>query len=167
MALWFKGPNPTVDLVLFAGENNPSILMVQRATNPFMGSWALPGGFVDSLSGAGEVFEPKESPETAAKRELLEETSVMVEGNLIPIGMYEGNNRDPRDEVDAWTRTHAFAVRVSHKSDTVPQEGEVQKCDWIPVSEILSGNVQCAFDHAQIIRDASDKVLGLKQGPSL
>jgi ADP-ribose pyrophosphatase YjhB (NUDIX family) len=42
------------------------VLLIQRKAEPFQGSWALPGGFVDE----------NEALEVAAGRELQEETGV-------------------------------------------------------------------------------------------
>jgi 8-oxo-dGTP diphosphatase len=45
-----------------------SILLVQRARNPLKGYWSLPGGLI----------EPGEIIETALRREVLEETGLIV-----------------------------------------------------------------------------------------
>ena len=44
----FPRPALTVDCVVFAViEGMLKVLLIQRAGEPFAGSWALPGGFVD------------------------------------------------------------------------------------------------------------------------
>jgi len=44
----FKNPLFTVDSVLFTVKDDAlKVLMVKRANEPFIGSWGLPGGFVD------------------------------------------------------------------------------------------------------------------------
>ena len=53
----------TADIILLVGHE---VLLIRRGHDPFRGSWALPGGFVD----AGEVVL------AAAERELMEETGV-------------------------------------------------------------------------------------------
>jgi bifunctional NMN adenylyltransferase/nudix hydrolase len=58
-----------VDLALM--RNNREVLLIQRADT---GKWCLPGGFVDPALDT--------SLEHAAKRELLEETGLSVEGDL-------------------------------------------------------------------------------------
>ena len=65
----YKYPRPalTVDIVIFSiHEDNLHVLLVQRGKEPFLGKWALPGGFVNI----------DESLVSAAKRELEEETSI-------------------------------------------------------------------------------------------
>ena len=44
-------------------EKELGILLIQRGVHPYLGSWALPGGFV----------RPDETTEQAARRELMEE----------------------------------------------------------------------------------------------
>lgn len=59
-----SAPALTVDVVALAGSEQLRVLLIQRRGEPFRGSWALPGGFVDE----GERVE------AAARRELREET---------------------------------------------------------------------------------------------
>ncbi len=70
------------------------LLMVRRGVEPQMGRWAFPSGYVDR----------GESVETAACREVLEETGMIVEVERM-LGVY---SRDGRDVV-----LIAFAARVT------------------------------------------------------
>lgn len=96
----YKKPSVTVDTLIFTVtdeviENNRKlpdkelrILLVKRKDHPYIGQWAIPGGFVGI----------NESLDDAAKRELMEETnvdSVYLE-QLYTIGEV---NRDPRMRV--------------------------------------------------------------------
>ena len=58
----YQNPKPTATLICV---NKDKILLVKRAFEPAKGEWSLPGGFI----------ELGETPEDAAKRELVEETS--------------------------------------------------------------------------------------------
>ena len=54
----------TVDAVVFC--EGPRVLLIERANDPFAGTWALPGGFI----------EMDETLEASASRELEEETGL-------------------------------------------------------------------------------------------
>ena len=65
MSFAYDYPRPalTVDCVVFGlDENSLKVLLIQRKIEPFLGQWALPGGFV----------RMDENLETAARRELRE-----------------------------------------------------------------------------------------------
>jgi len=62
----YQNPIPAATGLIFDGEDR--ILLVLRGRQPGENKWGLPGGFV----------ETGESPEQAARRELLEETGLVV-----------------------------------------------------------------------------------------
>ena len=63
-------------------EQNGKVLMVQRALEPGIGLWSLPGGYVDR----GEVVE------RAVEREVAEETSLEIEATeLLSVSSEAGN----------------------------------------------------------------------------
>jgi len=66
----------------------PSVLLIQRGGEPFKGDWALPGGFVDA----------KEGLDTAARRELEEETGATGLA-LRQFASFGAPGRDPRGHV--------------------------------------------------------------------
>ena len=78
-------PSIAVDIIL---ERDDHILVVLRKKDPFKGSLAIPGGFMNE----GERVED------AATREMLEETNLNIEPIAI-LGVYSAPNRDPRGHV--------------------------------------------------------------------
>lgn len=75
----------TVDVVLLKG---PSVLLIRRGNHPWIGKLALPGGFV----------EPEDDAESAARRELLEETGIEnVVLKQLPV--MSAPHRDPRTRI--------------------------------------------------------------------
>src|SRR5262249_54288953 len=81
----YPRPQVTVDIALVSREASPRVLLIRRAKDPFAGSWAFPGGFMDM----------DETLETAARRELKEETGLAI-GRLEFLGVYDAIGRDPR-----------------------------------------------------------------------
>lgn len=170
--LYYWGANPTVDLVIINHENK--ILLIKRSekSEACPGMWALPGGFVDSLIDPTvdkkdrKFIEGAETPEQAALREVKEETNLMLENVVIyPVGVYEGNNRDPRDTIDAWSKSHAFFYRIpqevfeSQKNNIVGLD-DAEDVDWVSIDEIK--NMKLAFDHNTIINDSLNLYINKK-----
>ena len=62
----YARPALAVDCAVFGLDESLKVLLIERGLDPFKGSWALPGGFV----------EMDESLDQAARRELEEETSL-------------------------------------------------------------------------------------------
>ncbi len=76
----------TVDVVI---ENDRGeVLLMRRNTEPFKGTWVLPGGYVE----AGETVEQ------AAVREVKEEVGLDVALTRL-LGVYSTPGRDPRGAV--------------------------------------------------------------------
>jgi len=132
----YKYPRPavTTDCVVFAeGETGVKVLLIERGGEPFMGSWALPGGFLN----------PDENADEDAKRELLEETGIDVD-NLKQFHTYSQPGRDPR----GWTITVAYMAVVPLQK--VKAGDDARRAEWFGIDNLPA----LAFDHAEIIGDA-------------
>ena len=122
-------PKLVVDVVI---PSERGVVLIRRASEPFAGQWALPGGFVE----LGETVEE------AAAREAAEETGLAVEVARL-IGVYSEPERDPRGH----NVSVAFLVRVL--------SGELAAgTDASEVSVLDPSSVELAFDHRRIIDDA-------------
>jgi len=62
----YPRPALTVDVAIVTREDRPRVLLIRRKKEPFAGSWALPGGFVDEnerladaarISGSIQLFQ--------------------------------------------------------------------------------------------------------------
>jgi len=161
---WRPGPNPTVDIVVFKKyENDLKILLIKRnnKSGTEVGKLSLPGGFQDTNSPKGKPWKnDRETARQAAFRELTEETGLYIptlNKDLITVGEYEGENRDPRDNKEAWSKTTAFTILLpDNVSDNVQGRDDAESANWYSVKEILKQ--QIAFDHKKIIIDSLKKI---------
>ncbi|CAM9115559.1 unnamed protein product [Phaeothamnion confervicola] len=135
----YKYPRPsvTVDSCIFVVEEaQPWILLIKRSRDPFAGSWALPGGFLD----------PNEDLQDAARRELLEETGVAHQAIVQQVGAYGKPGRDPRGH----TVTVAYMAFVPSKNCGVQAGDDAAEAEWHPLAALPA----TAFDHDDIISAA-------------
>jgi 8-oxo-dGTP diphosphatase len=135
----------TVDLAIFTIRDGVfSVLLVQRGSEPFRGEWALPGGFV----------RPDESVESAAWRELAAQTSMpRFPGHLEQLRTYGDAGRDPR--MRAVSVAHvAFAPDLPDPTAGAATTG----ARWWPVDDLEPAARSLAFDHAEILADATERV---------
>ena len=124
----------TVDVVALTGGSVPHLLLVRRAHPPFVGEWALPGGFVDQ----GERVAH------AAARELAEETGLKL-ASLCLLGVYDTPGRDPR----GWTVSITYLAKLPTQTPVTGGD-DAREARWCGADTLP----KLAFDHATIIGDA-------------
>lgn len=138
----------TVDAIVFVKEKIPPssnknnkdgilertyVLLIQRGREPFKSKWALPGGFI----------EMDEILEGACKRELLEETGLVVD-KMIQFKTYDAIDRDPRHR----TISVVYYTELNTRQ-VVKGSDDAARADWFPISNLPD----LAFDHKQILED--------------
>ncbi|MEU1281672.1 NUDIX domain-containing protein [Streptomyces sp. NPDC005805] len=149
----------TVDLAVFTVRGGRlQVLLVERGQEPYRGRWALPGGFL----------LPDESAESAARRELAEETGLSAGPGLSPgsgrsatadgsaagphleqLGTYSEPDRDPRMRV--------VSVAFTALVPDLPEPrggGDAARARWTPLDE--AGPL--AFDHDRVLADAHERI---------
>ncbi len=170
-------PSVTADVAVFRETDAGwALLLIRRGGHPFLGKWALPGGF----------SEPGETMDETAARELREETS-LTGLPLVPVGFFSTPGRDVR----AWTMSEGFAATLPEDGPE-PQAGDdARETGWFTLDSrwddgvlslifdgpehfeaklvrdgayafSIAGTGGLAFDHAHIIARAMEK-LGLLQ----
>lgn len=130
----YKYPRPalTVDALVYVKEKSTfSVLLIQRGIEPFKGKWALPGGFVNM----------DELLETACKRELEEETGLLVE-QMTQFKTFDAVDRDPRHR----TISVVFSAELPEKTE-VKGNDDAAHAKWFPISNLP----EMAFDHREIL----------------
>ncbi|MFC0876525.1 NUDIX domain-containing protein [Saccharicrinis sp. FJH2] len=135
MPYTYEYPRPmvTVDIILISKSEPESILLIQRKNEPYKSRWALPGGFV----------EMDEDLKDAAKRELQEETGIILK-ELNQFKAYGTVNRDPRGR----TISIIFYMILDEKLDAVAAD-DAGDADWYTMNTLPD----LAFDHKTIIDD--------------
>lgn len=134
----------TVDLVVLTVRDDAlKVLAVRRSAEPFLGRWALPGGFV-------EIDE--DLPE-AAVRELTEETGLAIHAlHLEQLATYGAPKRDPRG------RTVSVAYLALAPDLPLPRAGsDAADAEWVEVDRLLRSKGRLAFDHARILADGVER----------
>jgi len=182
----FPRPSVAADIVIFTiadveGDNfrklpgkELRVLLVRRGGHPYIGQWALPGGFM----------RPGETVGEAANRELVEETGVNG-GYLEQLYTFSAPGRDPR----AWIISCAHMALIDSGQINVHAGSDAADAQWFVVKTenaggyielSLSGkdaslhataalqngdtdiqitkNVGLAFDHAKIILYAVNRL---------
>ena len=136
----YPHPSVTTDIVIFTLQDDQlKVLLIERANHPFQGHWALPGGFI----------EIEEDLETAAIRELREETGV-TGVFLEQLYTFGKPNRDPRERVISI----AYYALVPIDCLNIRPDSDAVKVDWFSCTELP----ELAFDHDEIITIARKRL---------
>jgi 8-oxo-dGTP diphosphatase len=127
----WKKPSVTADGIVTRGSD---ILLVKRGKDPFEGSYALPGGFLEY----GERLED------CVVREVLEETGLKTSISGL-VGVYSAPDRDPRGH---------FVTAVYHLqpiSGVVKAGDDASTAEWVSMDKLP----KLAFDHGKIVQEFS------------
>lgn len=173
----YEQPSVTVDNVIFTVDDNDlRVLLVKRGGHPFLGRWALPGGFMAI----------DEDTRAAVIREVAEECNVEVgdgTGYFEQLATFSAVNRDPRGRI----LSVAYMTLLPQGQTTSMHSGDdADDASWFSVSGIGTGIVRLtqvldeddeaepvqlsigdadatdeerlAFDHEDIVRLAIDRL---------
>ena len=130
----------TVDALVFSNAGaSLQLLLVKRKNDPSKGMWAFPGGFV----------EDNEELETAAIRELEEETDIKLTA-MQQLHTFGKVGRDSRGRTVSVVY-YAFV----HAKDHPPKGGDdAAEAQWVNIKDITA----LAFDHKEILDFALQKL---------
>jgi len=153
----YERPSLTADIVILkrrkdvsTPELSPSVLLIRRGEHPYMGMWALPGGFV----------HPGESVDQTALRELQEEAG-LTGVTLKQEGIFSKPGRDPR----GWIVSCAFVGEISDDHEAPVFGDDAVDARWFEMrqdsagqlAELAQGDIvmgldDLAFDHSEILQ---------------
>ena len=149
----YDRPSVTVDMLIFTVmDNDLKALLIRRKHPPCAGRWAFPGGFVDM----------HESLETAAVRELKEETGLdnpTLRGHMEQLHTFGDPARDPRTRV----------ITVAYMALIPPDELEPKGGDDAAEAAWHSAinPPELAFDHEDILTVAKDRLREMASSTTL
>lgn len=136
-AYWNWGPNYTADNIALC---NNHVLLIKRGDT---GLWALPGGFVDQ----------GETAHDAARRELVEETGLILSPGQLQIPIYNGPVVDLRVTAHAWPETSAFGYDIPGSLPPVSGQDDATEAAWVPINEALD-NTRLFGAHKFLLKQA-------------
>ncbi|WP_433941900.1 NUDIX domain-containing protein [Paenibacillus lautus] len=127
----YERPSVAADMVIFTvtdeeadsyrklPEKELRILLIRRGGHPFLGKWALPGGFV----------QPSETTEQAAARELREETGV-DDVYLEQLYTFSDTGRDPR----TWVMSCSYMALINSDKLELRAGDDAADASWFKIS---------------------------------
>ena len=124
------------DIVVFTIRADVlNVLLIERASPPFKGNWALPGGFLNENEGLDQC----------AARELVEETGVRGV-YLEQLGSFGDPGRDPRGGVVSV----AYFALVPADEHALLASTDAASAQWFAFDDVP----KLAFDHDKILQAA-------------
>ncbi len=112
----------TVDSVVFGyAEGELKVALIERKMDPYVGKWAIPGGFM----------EGEETAEETAMRELLEETG-LEDIYLEQFHTFSSHGRDPRGR----TITVAFFALIDSEKYHLVATADASDAKWWPAYQV-------------------------------
>jgi len=132
----YPRPSVATDMVIFTvtdeeednyrklPEKELRVLLIKRGGHPYLGCWALPGGFV----------RPTETTEEAAGRELREETGV-DQVYLEQLYTFSQPDRDPR----TWVMSCSYMALIDSSRVNVLAGDDADEAAWFRFSCQMTG----------------------------
>lgn len=155
----FERPSVTVDLILMSVvDGAPAVLLTRREQHPFLGAWALPGGFV----GIGESLD-------AAAHRILAEKARMADAYVEQLYTFGAVDRDPRTRIisvayfallpaDRFAAALKAAPELALAELTVPWRGDGGGPVEVRIGD--SEALDLAFDHGEMLSLAMRRLRG-------
>ncbi|MBN2189614.1 MAG: NUDIX hydrolase, partial [Candidatus Aureabacteria bacterium] len=134
---WVNYQNPLPAATCVVRNRSGNILLVKRNTEPGMGRWSLPGGFI----------EHGEYAEQACLRELKEETGINGKIRRL-IGIYPYKSKVYGQEL-------VIAYEVEAKTKTIKLNNELLEAKYMPPDKLPDIYFSC---QRKVIEDAQKHI---------
>ncbi len=138
---FFQNPLPAAVTVLAHPDHADRVLMLRRRTEPHIGRWCLPGGFLTY----------GETAEAAARRELLEEAGFQADiGPVLHVGLIDysyGGRQLCVLELSFHATVRGALPARGHVT------AEALEIDFVPVDTLIKAPDTLAFpEHVQVLQ---------------
>jgi ADP-ribose pyrophosphatase YjhB (NUDIX family) len=131
-----KPAHVTLAVVLQVRQGRLQVLLWQRARDPFLGAWSLPGGYL----------EPRETLEQSIRRHIAVKVDVRELAHLEQLETLSDPDRNPLQ----WELATGYLGLVPADLDPVVPEDTA----WHPVSRLP----ELAFDHKAIVLSGRERL---------
>jgi ADP-ribose pyrophosphatase YjhB (NUDIX family) len=131
-----RSPHVALAVVLQVREGELQVLLWRRAREPFLGSWSLPGGFLQA----------DETLEQSIRRHLAVKVDVREVAHLEQLATLSDPGRNPLERELA---TAYLGLVPTGVDPAVPEDTA-----WHPVSQLP----ELAFDHRAVVLAARDRL---------
>jgi 8-oxo-dGTP diphosphatase len=156
----YERPSVTVDMLIFTvteeekknyrklTEKVLKLLMIKRGDHPYIGQWALPGGFVNM----------NESVDEAALRELREETNI---NNVYMEQLYTWGDvgRDPRTRVIS----SSYMSLTDISTLDIKADDDADDAKWFAVSNKLYQEQKTVTEKGYILQQTFNLILSSEE----
>jgi len=149
----------TIDMIcLRLGESGLEVLLIKRNNpeRPQHGMWSIPGGFVFEHDLTDKGGQPADEDFDAARRRICRQ-KIHTYPNYISQPMVDGNpKRDPL----GWSVTIAhYALLNGANIEQIANSGLCrEQLRWFVLDDVLSHQIELAFDHRELIELAWKKL---------
>ncbi len=145
----------TIDMIcLRLGEKGLEALLVKRSNpeRPHCGWWAIPGGFVFEHDLTQQGGHAADEDFDGARRRICRQ-KIHTYPAYISEPMVDGN---PKRDPEGWSVTIShYALLNQNNIDQIEASGLCeQQLSWFPLTSLLNGEVDLAFDHKELIEHA-------------
>jgi ADP-ribose pyrophosphatase YjhB (NUDIX family) len=137
----YERPLVTIDVVILTlRDGRLQVLLMKRAAEPFLGRWALPGGYI----------HPEEDANLdIAARRILRQKAGIETPYLEQLQGFGDADRDPR----GWTATFTYFALIASEALVLRQGANAEEVAWWDVNS-KGVEPSLAFDHGQILAAA-------------